>query len=148
MRRVIVTLGAASALLGCAPSKEVTPEDLLETFQTSRPGVDVRAAALEVLAAEGFRILSDDGEVRASLRAMPPHPSEVELYRAPVYFTVVVVKVRAVQEGTRVSVVAYRERENRRNPDVREPEAATLDEVHWCETVAEKLKRALGQLGM
>lgn len=141
MCRVIVTLGTAAALLACASSKDVTPEDLLETFQTSRPAVDVRAAAVEVLVAGGFRILGDDGEVRASLRAMPsPY--------APRYFTVVVVKVRAVQDGTRVSVVAYRERESSRNPDVREPETATLDEVHWCGTVAEKLKSALGEQEM
>jgi hypothetical protein len=58
-------------------------------------------------------------------------------------FTVVVVQFRAGRDGTAVRVEAYREREGSRDINVRVPMTATLTEVGWCETVAEKLEKAL-----
>jgi hypothetical protein len=146
MRKVTVTLGIAVALLECSPPKRVVPENLTQTFYVTRPSADIRAAALEVFATERFRILSDEDEVvHAALRIIPLRYPEGDFYQGPVCFTVVVVKLRAVQDGTWVTVMAYRERQDRLDPDVPVPTAATLDEVHWCETVAEKLKKALSQ---
>jgi hypothetical protein len=151
MRKMTVTLGIAVAFLGCSNPKQVVPENLMETFQTTRPAADVRAVALDILVAEGFRILAEDDEVvRASREQCRQSSYEFDGVR-PVYcdvFTVVVVQSHATQDRVEVRVGAYRERESSRSPDERSLTAATLDEVHWCETVAEKLKRALGQPGM
>jgi len=137
MDRLAATLLLLPGLLACAAPKEVAPEDLVETFETSATASEVQEAAVGVLRAEHFRALDVDGQV---VRAEREHCRTVQsggmrgtLRESCSIQTFATITVRDSESGTRVTVQT--------SPRMR---SRSSEDVHWCKTITAKLKEALG----
>jgi hypothetical protein len=138
MDRLAATFLLLPGLLACASSREVAPEDLVETFETSVSATEVWQTAVDILRSERFSISQDDEHVvRAERRRCWTQPPGTGVGSGVQHCTstVAVITLRTAQTVTQVTVHTSSE------PRSRSPSS---EEAHWCKTITAKLKEALG----